>query len=98
MVELKHHPGIVELPWCHERQRGVMRNQSHGVPESGKSTFPGIGVLVKSGRLILEVGHKWGDELSFAAADGDGSGLDDEDSPGPDVWARLKGRALLDRL
>ena len=37
MVELKHHPGIVELPRCHERQQGVMSNQAHGVPEPGVS-------------------------------------------------------------
>ena len=37
MVELKHHPGIVELPQCHNWQRGVMLNQSHGVPEPGIS-------------------------------------------------------------
>ena len=61
--------------------------------------FPGIGVLAKSGRLILEAGDIWGDELSSAAVeDGDGSGRDDEDSLGPDVRARLEGRALLDCL
>ena len=27
---------------------------------------------------------------------GDGGGLDEDDSPGPDVRARLEGRALLD--
>ena len=37
MVELKYHPGIVELPRRHERQQGVMSNQSHGVPEPGVS-------------------------------------------------------------
>ena len=35
MVELKYHPGIVELPWRHERQQRVMSNQVHGVPEPG---------------------------------------------------------------
>ena len=64
-----------------------------------KSTFPDIGVPIKSGRLILEAGNIWADELSSAAAgDCDGLGRDDEDSPGPDVRARLEGRALLDRL
>ena len=38
-----------------------------------------------------------GDEVAFAAV-GDGSGLDDDDSPGQEVWARLEGRALLDLL
>ena len=61
-------------------------------------TFPGIGVPTNNGRLILEAGDNWGDELSFAAVEGDSSGLDDEDSPRPDVRARLEGRALLDRL
>ena len=37
MVELKHHPGIVELPRRHERKQGVMSNQAHGVPEPGVS-------------------------------------------------------------
>ena len=61
--------------------------------------FPGIGVPTNNGRLILEAGNKWGDELSSATAgDGDGSGRDDEGSPGPDVRAHLEGRALLDRL
>ena len=60
--------------------------------------FPGIGVPTNNGRLILEADDKWGDELSSAAVEGDGSGLDDEDSPGPDVRARLEGRALRDRL
>ena len=35
MVELKHHPGIVELPWRHKRQKRVMLNKSHGIPEPG---------------------------------------------------------------
>ena len=37
MVELKHHPGIVELPRRHEWQKGIMSNQAHGVPEPGVS-------------------------------------------------------------
>ena len=37
MVELKHHPGIVELPWRHKRQKRVMLNQSHGIPDPGFS-------------------------------------------------------------
>ena len=37
MVELKYHPGIVELSQRHERQQGVMSNQAHGVPEPGVS-------------------------------------------------------------
>ena len=37
MVELKYHPGIVELSRRHVRQQGVMSNQAHGVPEPGVS-------------------------------------------------------------
>ena len=37
MVELKHHPRIVELSRRHKRQKGVMLNQSHRVPEPGIS-------------------------------------------------------------
>ena len=37
MVELKHHPGIVELSRCHKLQKRVMLNQSHGIPEPGIS-------------------------------------------------------------
>ena len=62
-----------------------------------RSTFPRIGVLVNNGRLILEAGDRWGDELS-SAREGDGSGRDVDNSPKPDVRARLEGRALLRRL
>ena len=54
------------------------------------------------GRLILEAGESWGDEPSSAGGGGggggDGSGRDLEDSPRPDVQARLDSRALLFRL
>ena len=46
------------------------------------------------GRLILEADDNWGDE-PLSAGGGDGSGLDLEDSLGPDVRARLEGGALL---
>ena len=62
-----------------------------------RSMFPGIRVLVNIGRLILEAGNRWGDELSSAGV-GNGSGRDVEDSPGLDVQARLEGRALLHLL
>ena len=52
---------------------------------------------MNNGRLILEAGDRWGDELS-SVGEGDGSGREIEDSPGPDVPARLEGRALLRRL
>ena len=58
-----------------------------------KTTLPGIGSPVNMGRLILEAGESWGDEPSSAGG-GDGSGRDLEDSPWPDVQARLEGRAL----
>ena len=61
-------------------------------------TFPGIGVPTNNGCLILEAGDKWGDELSSAVGEGDGSGLDDEDSLGPNVRTRLEDQALLDRI
>ena len=37
MVELKSHPGIVDLSRRHKRQHRVMLNQKHGVPEPGVS-------------------------------------------------------------
>ena len=52
---------------------------------------------MNNGRLIFEAGDSWGDELSSAGG-GDGSGRDVEDSPRPDVRARLEGQALLRRL
>ena len=38
MVELKHHPGIVELPWRYKWKKRVMINQPHGIPEPGISS------------------------------------------------------------
>ena len=48
--------------------------------------------------MILEAGDNRGDELSSNAADGDSSGLDEYDSPGPEARTRLEGRAFLDLL
>ena len=48
--------------------------------------------------MILEAGDNRGDELSSSDANGDGSVLDEDDSPGPEVRARLEGRALMDLL
>ena len=45
----------------------------------------------------MEVDDNGGDEPSSTER-GDGSGRDLEDSPGPDVQARLEGGALLRRL
>ena len=33
VVKLKHHTGIIELPWCHEWKQGILRDQPHGVSE-----------------------------------------------------------------
>ena len=48
------------------------------------------------GLLILEVGDNCcEDVVSVVDVTGDGGGRDEDDSPGPDVRARLEGRALL---
>ena len=58
-----------------------------------------MGFPTNSGRRILEAGDSWGDEVASAAdGTGDGCGLEEDDSPGPDVRARLEGRALLTLL
>ena len=48
-----------------------------------------MGSQLNIGRLILEASDSSGDELSSAGR-GDSSGLDHEDSLGPNVRARLK--------
>ena len=51
------------------------------------------------GLLIREAGDSCGDEVASAAdGTGDGCGLEEDDSPGPDVRALLEGRALLTLL
>ena len=58
-----------------------------------------MGFPTNSGRLILEAGDSCGDEVaSVVDATGDGGGLEEDDSPGPEVRARLEGRALLTLL
>ena len=58
-----------------------------------------MGFPTNNGRLILEAGDSRGDEVASAAdVTGDGCGREDDDSPGPDVRARLEGRALLTLL
>ena len=58
-----------------------------------------MGFPTNSGLRILEAGDSYGDEVASAAdATGDGGGREEEDSPGPDVRARLEGRALLTLL
>ena len=58
-----------------------------------------MGFPTNSGRRILEAGDSWGDEVASAAdVTGDGYGLEEDDSLGPDVRARLEGRALLTLL
>ena len=55
-----------------------------------------MGCPMNMGHLIREAGDSCGDEVVSAAdATGDGGGLEDEDSPGPEVRAGLEGRALL---
>ena len=49
------------------------------------------------GLLILEAGDNCcEDVVSATDVTGDGGGLDEDDSPRPDVRARLEGQALLD--
>ena len=58
-----------------------------------------MGFPTNNGLLILEAGDSWGDEVASAAdVTGDGCGLEKENSPGPDVRARLEGQALLTLL
>ena len=55
-----------------------------------------MGFPTNSGLRILEAGNSCGDEVASTANEtGDGYGREDDDSPGPDVRARLEGRALL---
>ena len=52
---------------------------------------------MNKGLLILEAGENYGEDVASAAdVTGDDCGLEDEDSPGFKVRARLEGRALLD--
>ena len=54
-----------------------------------------MGFPTNNGLLILEVGDSCGGEVaSTADVTGDGCGREDDDSPRPDVRARLEGRAL----
>ena len=58
-----------------------------------------MGFPTNLGLLIREVGDSCGEEVASAAdATGDDGGLEEDDSPGPDVRARLEGRALLTLL
>ena len=55
-----------------------------------------MGFPTNNGLLILEAGDNYREDvISAADVAGDGWGLDEDDSPGPDVWSRLEGRALL---
>ena len=64
-----------------------------------ESRVPGMGLPTNIGTRIREAGESCGDEVASAAdATGDGGGLEDDDSPGPEVRARLEGRALLTLL
>ena len=56
-----------------------------------------MGCPTYMGLLILEAGDNcYEDVVSAADVTGDGGGRDEDDSPGPDVRARLEGQALLD--
>ena len=58
-----------------------------------------MGFPTNMGLLIREAGNSCGDEVTSAAdATGDGGGLEEDDSPGPELRARLEGRALLTLL
>ena len=58
-----------------------------------------MGFPTNMGLLIREAGDSCGDEVaSEADVTGDSGGREDDDSPGPDVRARLEGRALLTLL
>ena len=58
-----------------------------------------MGLPTNLGTLILDAGEIGGDEVASAAdATGDGGSLAEDDSPGPEVRARLEGRALLTLL
>ena len=55
-----------------------------------------MGCPMNMGLLIREAGDSCGDDVaSVGDATGDGGGLEDDDSPGLEVRARLEGRALL---
>ena len=58
-----------------------------------------MGCPTNMGLLIREAGDSCGDDVaSVSDATGDGGGLEDDASLGPDVRARLEGRALLTLL
>ena len=55
-----------------------------------------MGCPMNMGLLILEAGDSCGEDVASAAdATGDGGSLEDNDSSGPEVRARLEGLALL---
>ena len=58
-----------------------------------------MGFPTNMGLLIREAGDSCGEDVaSVADVTGEGGGREDDDSPGPDVRARLEGRALLTLL
>ena len=64
--------GIPE-PGINGQRRGRHNKTLHGNLWAWSPTFPGIGVPMNNGRLILEAGDNWGDEVAFAAdVEGDG--------------------------
>ena len=54
-----------------------------------------MGCPTNMGLLIREAGDSCGDKVASVGDTTGEDGLVDDDSPGPDVRARLEGRALL---
>ena len=58
-----------------------------------------MGCPTNMGLLIREAGDSCGDEVvSVGDTTGEAGGIAEDDSPGPEVRARLEGRALLTLL
>ena len=58
-----------------------------------------MGCPTNIGLLIREAGDSCGDEVaSVGDVTGEAGGIAEDDSPGPEVRARLEGRALLTLL
>ena len=93
---LLYQPHRIPEPGIIRQCRNIILRLLMEVPR-GSATFPGMGCPTYIGLLILEAGDNCcEDVVSAADVNGDGSGLDEDDSLGPDVGARLEGRALLD--
>ena len=88
-------PGIWDQPSIREHHRTTPAEMVGYVALRS----PEWGVLKSMGLLICEAGDSCGDGVSSVGdVTGDGGGLAEDDSPGPEVRARLEGRALLTLL